>query len=246
MLKAIICPVGMCCSMWQWNSQVPGLSARKRRTAQLLRQRLTMSFCRVCVRFRVPTSLAASYGQPQYASKGNLVPGSPARAFGQCSGFATASGRKKHSKCALLHQDSEYEATLITEKLPPCMCSTCAVGDRLLTISSTTVAFSTVMKGTPSAPHWPLVCRSGVAGFFHGRISVNMYILSLEAYGETPSSKDGPATPTSRTYVTSASSGSGAAFRLRMSPQLERRFVSHAGPATACGSTPPPVPAGGL
>merc|ERR1719321_2144073 len=107
MLNAITCPVGMCCSMWQWKSHVPGLSARNRSTAQLRRQRPITSRCSGLARFCEDLSFASSYGQPQYASYGNLVPGSPARAPLHTVCWAAVFGRKKHSNWAFEHQLSE-------------------------------------------------------------------------------------------------------------------------------------------
>merc|ERR1711998_809015 len=107
------------------------------------------------------------------------------------------------------------------------------------------------MKGTPSAPHVALVCSSGVEGFFHDVTFVYMYILPVVAYGDTPGTKFAgrrpfePIMPTSRTYLTSGFAGSGFACKFLMISQFEARFVSHLGPATALGLSPPPVPLGG-
>merc|ERR1719235_3095176 len=50
-LNAMICPVGMCCSIWQWKIHAPGFSTSKRMTAQLRRHKLIMSFSKGDSRF---------------------------------------------------------------------------------------------------------------------------------------------------------------------------------------------------
>ena len=80
---AIIIPNGICCSMWQWNCQMPGKFAWNRKTAQLRCQIWKESLSSGALRFSVFLSSTGSYAHPKDPPGPCVIVVGPTAIFGR-------------------------------------------------------------------------------------------------------------------------------------------------------------------